>query len=93
MAGRIASKSTAGRVGVPPELAAGPSVPVWADAESLAQLAMITEVHPDWGARRADAMLSARAAWSRGLSRWAADVGLDNVTARSMVVQCRPFWP
>ena len=93
MASRIASKSTAGRVGVPPELAAGPSVPVWADADSLAQLAMITEVHPEWTARRADAMLSARAAWSRGVARWAADAGLDNVTARSAVGHRRPFWP
>ncbi|OZF73839.1 hypothetical protein CH307_03560 [Rhodococcoides fascians] len=92
MAARIASKSTAERVGVPPELAAGPSVPVWADAETLAQLAMITEVHPDWAARLADAMLSARGAWSRAMKRWAADVGLDDLAARAAVSHRRPFW-
>lgn len=91
MAARIDSKSTAIWLDAPPELAAGPSIPVWADAETLAQLAMIAETHPDWRMRYADAMVSARGAWSRGVLRWASDTGLDNLTARQAVTHCRPF--
>lgn len=93
MAARVVAESAAGRISVPPEIAAGPSVPVWAEAEMLAQLAMITEAHPDWHRRTTDAMISARGAWSRAVSQWAVDADLDNLTARSMVTSRMPFWP
>ncbi|MET4049928.1 MULTISPECIES: hypothetical protein [unclassified Rhodococcus (in: high G+C Gram-positive bacteria)] len=93
MAGRVSRGRSAGRVTAPPELAAGPSIPVWADAEVLAQLAMITEAHPEWHERYGAAMLSARGAWTRAVARWASDADLDRLTAHRAVTHCRPFWP
>lgn len=78
--------------GVPPELAAGPSVPRWATAAHLPRVEA-TRGTPQAEAATMAAMLAARRLWRDACTVWLDGQGLEGAARRSAIPSRRPYWP
>jgi len=76
---------------VPPELAMGPRVDVWADAAALARLGggPRTGNSPEGWA----VMMSAYRNHSNAIHAWAEQTGRTWLQAKALVPSGRPYWP
>jgi len=76
---------------VPPELALGPRVDVWADAAALARLggAPGTGNSPEGWA----VMISAWRNHSNAIHAWAEQTGRTWLQAKALIPSGRPYWP